>query len=91
MAEDGIMFLSTTTPDGDPCRIYSSYKQLPEYKSEAEKNDRKVSNYLDQSEGHSHIYTKDELLEIFEQCGMEIVEYKVVYQHHRVILRRKIQ
>jgi len=85
--DGGQIFLSTPTRSGDPCRIYSSYNQLPEYDINGVKVASKtISNYLDQSEGHTHIYTKEELFEIFSACNLSVLEYKVINNHHRIIL-----
>lgn len=89
LSDEGYLFVSTPThADDRMCRIYSSYKQLPNYTQNLG-DDMGISNYLDRSEEHSYIYSRKELDEIFEVCNLEIVEYKVIYNHHRYILRRK--
>jgi 2-polyprenyl-3-methyl-5-hydroxy-6-metoxy-1,4-benzoquinol methylase len=83
LKRDGVLFL--TTPNWGHLYIYETWKDMKhfhEYGSETE--------YLKQYKGHSYQYRKEELLEIFDSSGLQVIAYEEsVSSNHNFSLRKK--
>lgn len=78
--ENGKLYLST--PDWGHLRIYSSYKEIPEYTT--------LEDYKERYIGHTFQYYKQELEEILDQCGLKIEKYALSdSKNHNLIARRR--
>jgi SAM-dependent methyltransferase len=93
LSPSGTLVFTTPTPAGDPTKIYDSWKEMPRFDDmplDLYASDYVVPrNYIDPSKMHIYIYTKEELEEIFDLCGLEIIEYGVnASMRHNVLLRR---
>ncbi len=79
LKENGRLYVST--PNGPHLFIYDDWKQMPDYLD--------VEHY--EHIGHAYQYTKNEMDDLFEKCGLEIERYALAdSNNHNCILKRKV-
>jgi 2-polyprenyl-3-methyl-5-hydroxy-6-metoxy-1,4-benzoquinol methylase len=80
--DDGVLIL--TTPNWGHLHIYDSWREMPG--AETVSNDR----YWQLTKcGHTYQYTREELMEIIELSGLEVIDYKIADSNaHNFILKK---
>jgi len=80
LEEDGELYLST--PNWGHLPIYDTYYDIPDFTS--------LEAYNEMYIGHSYQYSKNELEQILDECGLKIEKYAVSdNNHHNVLVRHK--
>ncbi len=80
LAEDGELYLST--PDWGHLPIYETYYDIPDFKS--------VEEYSASYIGHTYQYTKPELMQILEECGLRVEKYALTDgNNHNLLVRHQ--
>lgn len=80
LAEDGEMYLST--PNWGHLPIYDTYYDIPDFTS--------VGEYRASYIGHSYQYTKAELFQILDECGMKVDRYALSDgNNHNLLVKHK--
>lgn len=83
LKENGLIYLST--PDWERLYYHESWKEMKEFG-----DFDNLDDYMEHHKDHNYIYNKQELFEIFELCGLEVVKYKLSdFNNHNVILKMK--
>jgi len=92
LTNNGYLLLTTPTPKCDVLYNYDSYKELPDF---AQKKDYGKfihlgsQKWMEDSFSHCYIYSLEELEELFNTCGLEIVKYAVSSSlRHNFLLKR---
>lgn len=71
-----------TTPNWGKLFIYQSWKDMPDGKNVSDEEYKKLLQY-----GHSYQYDKDELIDIFDQAGLQIEKYNISDENnHNIVL-----
>lgn len=80
LAEDGELYLST--PDWGHLPIYDTYHDIPDFTT--------VEEYRASYIGHSYQYTKDELMQLLDECGLTTEKYAVTDGgNHNVLVKHQ--
>lgn len=80
LAEDGELYLST--PNWGHLPIYDTYYDIPDFTS--------VEAYRAAYIGHSYQYTRDELYQILDECGLRVEQYAVTEgNNHNLLVKRQ--
>lgn len=80
LEEDGELYLST--PDWGHLPIYDTYYDIPDFTS--------VEEYRAAYIGHSYQYTKAELFQILDECGLRVERYALTDgNNHNLLVRHQ--
>ena len=82
MHKDSVLCVST--PDWGALHIYESYKELPEY------SEIVGTKFEDYYPGHTYQFSKQEMDEVFEEAGFEVISYELTEtKNHSYIVKLK--